>query len=79
MNNFKTCDICEGINIDTLVPKLKELDKAAEIEIACHGFCGIGAEKPFVILNNIPIIKDTEEELIEEIKNKLKNQDCDKS
>lgn len=72
MNEFKTCDICQAINIDTLVPRLKEIDKDANIVIGCQGFCGIGTTKPFVIVNGIPVIDETEDKVIDKIKEILK-------
>ncbi|MFA5602405.1 MAG: DUF1450 domain-containing protein [Bacilli bacterium] len=72
MNKFAICDICKGTNVDTLLPKLKEIDKDAEIEIGCQSFCGIGATKSFAIVNNLPIIADNEDELIEKIKESLR-------
>lgn len=71
MNRFRICDICKATNIETLVPRLKELDKDAEITIGCQNFCGVGATKSFAIVNNIPIIAQNEDELIEKIKAKL--------
>ncbi len=69
-NKIRICDRCRATNIKTLLPKLKEMN--AEIEIGCQGFCGIGMTKAFAIVNNVPIIKDTEDELIESIKQVLK-------
>jgi uncharacterized protein YuzB (UPF0349 family) len=71
MNKFAICNICKATNVETLVPRLKEIDKDAEIEIGCQSFCGIGATKSFAIVNNIPIIADNEDELIEKIKKSL--------
>ena len=68
MNQFRLCDKCKGTNIDSLLPKLKEIDSSAEIIIGCQNFCGIGAKKPFVICNHVPIVADNENELIEKIK-----------
>lgn len=68
---FKVCDKCKAINIKTLVPKLKELVPNANIDIRCHNLCGIGRSKPFVIVNHIPIIANTEEELIDLVKKQL--------
>lgn len=67
---FKICDKCKGTNIKTLVPKLKEMENA-EIEIGCQNFCGIGRSKPFVIVNHIPIIAESEDELIEKVREHL--------
>ncbi|MDD3048767.1 MAG: DUF1450 domain-containing protein [Bacilli bacterium] len=71
MNEFRTCDNCKAINLETLIPKLKEIDKGANIVIGCQGFCGIGATKPFVIVNGIPAIEEDEEKLIIKIKEML--------
>ena len=70
---FKVCDKCKATNIKTLVPKLKEIDPQAQIDIRCHNLCGIGRTKPFVIVNHIPVIADTEEELLEKVREKVKN------
>ncbi len=70
-NIFKTCDICDAINIKTLIPKIKEIDQEAIIEIGCQNFCGIGRTRPFVLLNGRPIIANNEEELISKIKEKI--------
>lgn len=71
-NQFKVCDRCKATNIQTLLPKLKELDSEADIVIGCQNFCGIGATKSFAIVNNIPIITDSEDNLIEKIKETIK-------
>lgn len=68
---FKLCDRCKGTNVKTLVPKLKELNPDAEIQIGCQNFCGIGRSKSFVIIDHMPIIAETEEQLIEKVKEKL--------
>lgn len=68
MNEFKTCDICKGFNSEELVKKLKELDDKASISIGCQSMCAIGATRPFVIVNGIPIIGETIDEVIEKVK-----------
>lgn len=68
MNQFRVCDKCKGTNIKTLLPRLQEIDEKAEIIVGCQNFCGIGAKKPFVICNHVPIVADTEDELIEKVK-----------
>lgn len=68
MNQFRICDKCKGFNINTLLPRLKQLDANAEIIIGCQNFCGIGARKPFVICNHVPIVVETEDELIDKVK-----------
>lgn len=71
-NEFRICDKCKGTNIKTLVPKLKEIEPDANIMVGCQNLCGIGRNKSFVILNHIPIITETEDDLIKEIKKRLK-------
>lgn len=68
MNQFRVCDKCKGTNLNNLLPRLKELDKNAEIIVGCQNFCGIGARKPFVICNHVPIVAETEDELIDKVK-----------
>jgi uncharacterized protein YuzB (UPF0349 family) len=71
MNEFRICDKCKGTNIKTLVPRLKEIDKNADIKIGCQNFCGIGMTKSFAIVNMMPIVADNEDELIVKIKEHL--------
>ena len=73
MNQFRVCDKCKGTNLKSLLPKLKEIDVQSEVIIGCQNFCGIGAKKPFVICNHVPIVADTEDELIEKIKKAISN------
>lgn len=73
MNQFRVCDKCKGTNIKSLLPKLKEIDEHAEFLVGCQNFCGIGSRKPFVICNHVPIVADTEEELIEKVKQAIEN------
>ncbi len=68
---YKICDKCKGTNTKTLIPKLKEIDSNAEIQIGCQNFCGIGRSKSFVIVNHTPIIALNEDELIEKVKEHL--------
>jgi len=71
MNEFKICDICQKDQATTLKPKLEELDPNANIIVGCHGFCAIGATKEFCIVNGVPVIADTEDDLIEAVKEKI--------
>lgn len=72
-NEFRICDKCKAINVNSLVAKLKELDSDCTIKIGCQNFCGIGMTKPFVIVNNVPVISINEEELIDKIKEMIKD------
>lgn len=67
-NEFRICDKCKATNVDTLKPRLQEVDPNADIKVGCQNFCGIGMKKSFAIVNNIPVISETEDELIEKIK-----------
>lgn len=68
---FQICDKCKGTNKKTLIPKLKEMVPEANIIIGCANLCGIGRNKSFVILNHVPIIADTEEELIKKVRQQI--------
>ena len=71
-NTIKMCENCKKINIEKISKIVKEIDNNIAIEIGCQNFCGICSVKAFVILNNIPLIENTEEELIKKITDKLK-------
>jgi uncharacterized protein YuzB (UPF0349 family) len=62
------CNKCKAINYLSILKKLKEIYPDAKYEIGCNNMCGIGRSKVVIILNNKPIIADTEEELINKIK-----------
>ena len=71
-NEYKVCDRCKGVNLATLIPKIKAIDPKAIIrEPSCVSYCGPGRDRTFVILNNKPIIADNEDELIEKIVAKI--------
>lgn len=72
-NQFRICNKCKAMNVDSLIPKLKEIDNEAEIIVGCQNFCGIGQTKAFAIVNHVPIIAENEDELIIKIKSKLQN------
>lgn len=71
MNEFRLCDICKAVNSESMVARLKEIDPEAHFEIGCQGFCAIGATQPFVIVNGMPVIADTEDEVINKVKEML--------
>lgn len=72
MNEFKTCNICKGFDGNLLKEKLIELDPNAIIDIKCQSMCAIGAKRPFVIVNGIPVIDNDIDSLILKIKDMIK-------
>lgn len=70
-NQFRICNKCKAMNIDSIIPRLKKIDDKAEIVVGCQNFCGIGQTKAFAIVNHVPVIAENEDELINKIKNKI--------
>lgn len=65
---IRICDKCKAIHVNQLITKFKKLFPDANIILGCQNMCGIGRNKPFVIVNDKPIIANNDDELIEEIK-----------
>lgn len=72
MHKIEICDKCKATNIQSLIPKIKSISNDIDIQIHCIQFCGIGRNKIVVLLDHIPIIGDTEEEVIRAIGEKIK-------
>lgn len=73
MNKFGICNKCDAINVVSLKKELEKIDPNATIEVRCQNLCGIGRTKPFVVVNHIPVIASSEQELIEKVKQKLED------
>ncbi|CEH27600.1 Protein of unknown function [Aneurinibacillus migulanus] len=70
-NEFRVCDECKMINIKTLVPRLKEIDATAHMELGCQSYCGIGFKKHFAVVNGRYLTALTEDQLVEKVKKHL--------
>lgn len=72
MHKIELCDKCKATNINSLVSKIKSISSDIEIKIHCIQFCGIGRSKIVVLLDHVPIIGKSEDEIIDKIKEKIK-------
>lgn len=71
MNEFKMCNKCRGYDFEKLKKELEKLDPSAKIMVGCQSMCAIGAKRPFVIVNGIPVIEESIEEVIKKVKEML--------
>ncbi len=71
MNEFKICNKCRGYDFEKLKKELEKLDLSAKIMVGCQSMCAIGAKRPFVIVNGIPVIEESIEEVIKKVKEML--------
>ncbi len=72
MNTIKICDLGKMSEYkDKFIETIKELDNSIEIEVNCLKMCGICNTKYFAIIDGIPLMKDSYEELINSIKEKI--------
>ena len=67
-NEFRICDKCKGTNVESLKRKLLTIDEKAQMLVGCQSYCGPGRDRPFVFVNGKPLIADTEDLLIEKVK-----------
>ena len=47
---FRLCDDCLGVNLKTLIPKLKKKAPNAEFIIGCQSYCGPGRTQSFSLV-----------------------------
>ena len=71
MNEFKICNKCRGDDFEKLKKELEKLDTSAKIMVGCQSMCAIGDKRPFVIVNAIPVIEESIEEVIKKVKEML--------
>ena len=71
---FRVCDECLGVNLRTLIPKLKKKAPNAEFIIGCQSYCGPGRKQTFTLVNSRICIADTEVELMPLVDEKLLDQ-----
>jgi len=75
---IKYCDKCKrrgDIVKAQLVPKLQKEFPQAVFEAKCLSFCGPGSKKPFVYVNDTLVYADSDEALIEKIKQVIAEND----
>ncbi|MGL4973062.1 MAG: DUF1450 domain-containing protein [Culicoidibacterales bacterium] len=71
-DEIRICDKCKGTNVQTLLPKLKEIAPDAKYHVGCQSFCGPGRKKPFAIVNDKAILAVDEDALVAKVAQELK-------
>lgn len=71
MYKIEICDKCKGTNSKSLLSKIKKLYPNVSIKLGCIQFCGVGRDNIVILVNHIPIIGKTEDEVLEKLKEML--------
>ncbi|MFD0674202.1 DUF1450 domain-containing protein [Cohnella sp. GCM10027633] len=71
-NDIRICDKCKHTRVKTMLPKLKKLDPAADVKVACKSYCGPCSRYAFIYVNGRYVTAPTEDEAIEKARKYLK-------
>ena len=73
MHKVELCEKCKATDAKSLVPKIRRISNDIEMQIHCIQFCGVGRDKIVVLLDHVPIIGSSENEIIKKISEKITN------